>query len=62
MEEARSAVLSRGAGEDGVFEGFRLQATAGAGGVSVGGPPDQVGGQIAFPGSHLENLPGYELA
>ena len=36
VEEARSAVMSRGAGEDGVFEGFGLQATAGAEGVSIG--------------------------
>ena len=35
MEEARPAVLARGAEKDGVFEGFGLQATAGAGGVRV---------------------------
>jgi len=62
VEEARPAVLSRGAGKDGVFEGFGLQATAGAGGLRVGGPPGQVGGQVTLPGSHLVNSPGDELA
>jgi len=36
VEEARPAVLSRGAGLDVVLEGFRFQAAAGAGGFSVG--------------------------
>jgi len=62
VEEARPGVLSRGAGEDGVLEGFGLQATAGAGGVGIGGPPGRVGGQIAFSGSHLVDCPGDELA
>ena len=30
VEEARPAVLSRGAGKDGVLKGFGFQATAGA--------------------------------
>jgi len=60
--QARPAVLSPGAGKDGVFEGFGLQATAGPGGVCVGGPPGRVGGQVTFPGSHLVNPPGDELA
>jgi len=55
-------VLSRGAGEDGVFQVFRLQATPGAGGVGVGGPPSRVGGQVAFPGSHLVDSLRHELA
>jgi len=62
VEEARPAVLSRGAGEDGVPEGFGLQATAGAGGVGIGRPPGRVGGQITLSGSHLVNSPSNELA
>jgi len=45
-----------------VLEGFRLGAAAGAGGVSVRGPPSWVGGQIALSGSHLVDSPGNELA
>jgi len=62
VEEARPAVMSRGAGEDGVFEGFGLQATAGAGGVGIGGAPGRVGGQVTLTGSHLVNSPGDKLA
>jgi len=45
-----------------VLEGFRFQAAAGAGGIGVGGPPGQVGGQITLSGSHLVDPPGNELA
>ena len=45
-----------------MLEGLGLQATAGAGGVDIGGPPSRVGGQVTFPGSHLVNSPGDELA
>jgi len=62
VEEAQPAVMSRGAGEDGVFEGLGLQSTAGAGGVGVGRPPGRVGGQITLSGSHLVNPPGDEFA
>jgi len=45
-----------------VLEGFRFQATAGAGGVGIGGPPGRVGSQITLSGPHLVNSPGHELA
>jgi len=45
-----------------VLEGLGLQATAGTGGVCVGGPPGRVGGQVTFPGSHLVNSRCDELA
>jgi len=45
-----------------VLEGLGLQATSGAGGVGIGGPPGRVGGQITLSGSHLMNSPGDELA
>ena len=54
-------MLSRGAGQDGVLDGFRLQAAAGAGGVGIRGPPGWVGGQVTFSGSHLVYSPGDEL-
>jgi len=62
MEEARMGALSGGAGEDGVFECLRLETTAGAGGVRVGRPPSELGGQLTLPGSHLMNPSGHELA
>ena len=45
-----------------MLEGFRFQATAGAGGVGIGGPPGRVGGQVTLPGSHLVYPPSDELA
>jgi len=45
-----------------VLEGFRLQATAGARGVGIGGPPGRVGGQITRASSHLVDPPSEELA
>jgi len=62
MEQACPAVMSQGAGEDGVLEGFGLHATAGAGGVGIGGPPGWVGGQVTLTGSHLVHSSGNELA
>ena len=53
MEEARLGALSGGAGEDGVFEVFRLQTTAQGGGICVGGLLGRVGCQITVAGSHL---------
>ena len=45
-----------------MFERLGLKTTAGAGGVGVGGPPGGMGGQVAFPGSHLMNSSGLQLA
>jgi len=44
-----------------VFERLRFKTAAGVGGVSIGGPPGWVGGQVAFAGNHLVDPPGYEL-
>jgi len=62
MEEARPDVVSRGAGKDGVLEGFRLQEAAGAGGVLIGVPPGRVGGPGTLPAYHLMDSPCDELA
>ena len=45
-----------------MLQGFGFQAATGAGGIGIGGPPSRVGGQVAFPGSHLVDSPGNELA
>jgi len=45
-----------------MFERLRFKTAAGAGAIDIGGPPDRVGGQVAFAGSHLVNPPGYEFA
>ena len=45
-----------------MFERLRLKTTAGAGGISIGGHPCRVGGQVAFAGSHLVYPSCYELA
>jgi len=45
-----------------MFERLGLKTTVGAGGVSIGGPPSGVGGQVTLPGSHLMNPPCHELA
>ena len=52
-EEARPWALSGAAGEDGVFEVFRLQTTALGGGICVGGLLGSVGCQITLSGTHL---------
>ena len=62
MEKACPSPLSGGAGEDSVFEQLGLEAAAAAGGVGAGGPPGGVGGQVAFPGSHLMNPSSYKLS
>ena len=45
-----------------MLEGFRLQTTAGAGGICIRGPPGRVGGLVALPGCYLMDPPGDELA
>ena len=45
-----------------MFERLRLKTTAGAGAIGFGGPPCQVGGQVAFAGSHLVEPSCSELA
>ena len=62
MEETRAGALSRGACEDSVFERLWFQTTAGAGGIGLWGPPRGVCHQVAFPGPHLVDSSGYELA
>jgi len=62
MEETCAGALSQGACEDSVFEGFRLQTAAEAGGIGLWGLPGRMCRQVAFPGSHLVDLPCYELS
>ena len=45
-----------------MFERLRFKTAAGAGGVGIGGPPGQVGGQVTFAGSQLVGSSRYELA
>jgi len=45
-----------------VLERLGLKTTAEAGGVSIGGPPCRVGGQVAVSGSHLVNPSCNQLA
>jgi len=53
VEETCAGALSRGACEYGVCERLWFQTTAGAGGISLRGPPGGVRRQVAFQGSHL---------
>jgi len=62
VEETRAGALSSSACEDCVFERFWFQATVGAGGIGLGGPPSGICRQVTFPGSYLVHLSCYELA
>jgi len=62
VEEMCAGALSRGACEYGMFERLWFQTTAGAGGISLWGPPGEVLRQVAFPGFHLVDPSCYELA
>jgi len=42
-----------------MFKRLRFKTAAGAGGIGIGGPPDRVGGQVTFAGSHLLD-PAYD--
>jgi len=55
-------MLSLGAGEDSVLEGFWFQATTRAGGLCVQAPPGWVSGKLTFPRSHLMNSPCKDFA
>ena len=62
VEKTCAGALSRGACDDSVFEGFRLQTAAGAGGIGLWGLLRGVCRQVALPSSHLVGPPCYELA
>jgi len=62
VDETSAGALSRGACEDSVFERLWFQTAAGAGCISLGGPPPGVCHQVAFPGSHLVDSSCHELA
>jgi len=44
-----------------VVKGLWFQAATGEGPVGVKQPPGRVGGQVAFPGSHLVDSSGHKL-
>jgi len=54
-------VLSKGAGEDGLFEGFWFQTGVGAGAVGVRVSSGRVGGQVALTGPHLMDSSCHDL-
>jgi len=48
VEKTWAGALSRGAGEDGMFERLWFQTVAGTGGVGLGGSPGWMRGQVTF--------------
>jgi len=62
VEETHTGAMSRGACENCVLERFWFQATAGAGGISLWGPPRGICHQVPCPGSHFVDPSCYELA
>jgi len=60
VEKTCAGALSRRAC-DSVFEGFRLQTAAVAGGIGLWGLPGGMCRQVALPSSHFVDSPCYEL-